>query len=107
MPQSGRAGGFAAVDDVPSYGTEQRVDKTALEVGNGTSLASPLYQIAQWVLGAMGSRAEQYRAQAAQCETAAAAAHDPKIKTTYADLAKQWRDLARQVDTLERKPPRQ
>ena len=55
----------------------------------------------------MGSRAEQYRAQATQCETAAAAAHDPKIKATYADLAKQWRDLARQVDTLERKPPRQ
>ena len=54
----------------------------------------------------MSSRAEEYRAKAAQCEAIATATPDPKIKAVYADIAKRWRDLARQVDTLERKPPK-
>jgi hypothetical protein len=54
----------------------------------------------------MGKRAEEYRARAAECEALAADVSDPKIKATYADLAKQWRDLARQVDTLERPAPK-
>jgi hypothetical protein len=53
----------------------------------------------------MGKRAEEYRALAAECEAMAAAAPDPKFKATYEDLAKRWRDLARQVDTLERPLP--
>jgi len=54
----------------------------------------------------MGTRAEEYRAKAAECETMVAATPDPKIKAIYVDLAKRWRDLARQVDTLERPPPK-
>jgi hypothetical protein len=54
----------------------------------------------------MSSRAQEYRAKAAECGAIAAANPDPKIKAIYADLAKRWRDLARQVDTLERKPPK-
>ena len=54
----------------------------------------------------MGKRAVAYRARADECEALAADASDPKIKATYADLAKQWRDLARQVDTLERPMPK-
>jgi hypothetical protein len=50
----------------------------------------------------MGARAQEYRAKAAECEAIATITADPKIKATYSDLAKQWRDLARQVDTLER-----
>jgi|HubBroStandDraft_1064217.scaffolds.fasta_scaffold1280414_1 hypothetical protein len=54
----------------------------------------------------MGKRAEEYRARAAECEALAADVFDSKIKATYADLTKQWRDLARQVDTLERPVPK-
>jgi hypothetical protein len=53
----------------------------------------------------MGLRADQYREKAAECDAAAATAPDPKIKLVYDDLAKRWRDLARQVDTLERPAP--
>jgi hypothetical protein len=56
--------------------------------------------------GRMGKRAEEYRVRAAECEALAADVSDSKIKATYADLAKQWRDLARQVDTLERPVPK-
>jgi hypothetical protein len=54
----------------------------------------------------MGSRAEEYRAKAVECESIASTTSDLKIKAIYADLAKRWRDLARQVDTLERQPPK-
>jgi hypothetical protein len=54
----------------------------------------------------MGKRAKEYRARAAECEALAAVATDPKFKATYEDLAKRWRDLARQVDTLERPVPK-
>jgi hypothetical protein len=54
---------------------------------------------------AMGKRAEDYRERAAECEALAAVTADPKFKATYEDLAKRWRDLARQVDTLERPMP--
>jgi hypothetical protein len=56
--------------------------------------------------GLMASRAEIYRAHATECDAAAKTAPDEKTKTTYLDLAKRWRDLARQVDTLEREPPK-
>lgn len=54
----------------------------------------------------MGKRAEEYRERAAECEALAAGISDSKIKATYEDLAKRWRDLARQVDTLERPAPK-
>lgn len=53
----------------------------------------------------MASRAEIYRAKAIDCQATADAATDPKIKAAYLDLAQRYRDLARQVDTLERKLP--
>jgi hypothetical protein len=46
-------------------------------------------------------RAETYRSRATACETAAILATDSKIKWSYWDLAKQWRDLARQIAMLE------
>jgi hypothetical protein len=54
----------------------------------------------------MGKRADEYRERAAECEALAAVTADPKFKATYEDLAKRWRDLARQVDTLERPVPK-
>lgn len=70
-----------------------------------------------WTLGKLGLqtatgrqlmalRAGQYRAHAAECEAAALTAPDEKTRAIYLDLAKKWRDLARQVDTLEREPPK-
>jgi len=41
-------------------------------------------------------RAEFYRTRAAECEEAANTAADPKVRETYSELAKQWRELARQ-----------
>jgi hypothetical protein len=54
----------------------------------------------------MTSRAEICRAKAAECETMAGTAQDPKVKETYRDLAARWRDMARQIDTIERKIPK-
>jgi hypothetical protein len=54
----------------------------------------------------MASRAEIYRARAGECEATAEATTDPNVKAAYLDLAQRYRDLARQVDTLERKPPK-
>jgi hypothetical protein len=54
----------------------------------------------------MASRAEIYRAKAAECQAAADNIPDPKIKASYLDLAQRYRDLARQVDTLERGAPK-
>ncbi|HWX83017.1 MAG TPA: hypothetical protein VNZ48_05385 [Xanthobacteraceae bacterium] len=54
----------------------------------------------------MGKRAEEYRERASECEALAAVTADAKFKSTYEDLAKRWRDLARQVDTLERPVPK-
>jgi hypothetical protein len=56
--------------------------------------------------GRMGKRAEEYRERASECEALAAVTADAKFKSTYEDLAKRWRDLARQVDTLERPVPK-
>jgi hypothetical protein len=50
--------------------------------------------------------AEECRERAIECEALAAVTDDPKLKATYEDLAKRWRDLARQVDTLERPVPK-
>jgi hypothetical protein len=55
---------------------------------------------------AMASRAEIYRARAGECQATAEATTDPNVKAAYLDLAQRYRDLARQVDTLERKLPK-
>jgi len=54
----------------------------------------------------MASRAEIYRAKAGECQATAETTTDPKIRAAYLDLAQRYRDLARQVDTLERKLPK-
>lgn len=41
---------------------------------------------------------EDYRARAAQCERMAERNHDPTLKAQYLELARQWRDLAHQVE---------
>ena len=55
---------------------------------------------------AMVSRADVYRARAEECQATAEATTDPNVKAAYIDLAQRYRDLARQVDTLERKLPK-
>ena len=54
----------------------------------------------------MVSRADVYRARAEECQATAEATTDPNVKAAYVDLAQRYRDLARQVDTLERKLPK-
>ena len=48
------------------------------------------------------TRAEACLAKAAECDRAAVLAAEPNIRTTYSNLAKQWRECAAQVEALER-----
>jgi hypothetical protein len=50
----------------------------------------------------MVSRTERYLAKAAQCESAATSAADRAMMALYLELARQWRQLANQVETLDR-----
>jgi hypothetical protein len=48
------------------------------------------------------TRADEYRAHAAECEKQAACGFDPKIKKQLEDIASQWRTLAAMVEQLDR-----
>jgi hypothetical protein len=48
------------------------------------------------------SKADEYRAKAAECERRAAATLDPDIKEQFEDLARQWRAMAKQAESLFR-----
>ena len=50
----------------------------------------------------MTSRADVYLEKATDLERRAEEAKDPSIKQTLLNLAKQWRELARQVEDLDR-----
>jgi hypothetical protein len=52
------------------------------------------------------SRAERYEARAAECDLAAKSAAVRAVKAMYLDLALQWRQLAHQVETLDREQRR-
>jgi hypothetical protein len=47
------------------------------------------------------TRADEYRAHAAECEQRAAQAFDPKIGKQLEDIAVQWRLLAATVEQLD------
>jgi hypothetical protein len=51
----------------------------------------------------MESKAERFRAHATECERAAKATSHKVIKRDYLDIARQWRELARQIEGLEHK----
>jgi hypothetical protein len=51
----------------------------------------------------MESKVENFRAQATECERAAKATWHKGIKRDYLDIARQWRELARQIEDLEHK----
>jgi len=53
-------------------------------------------------LAARHSRADRYLQRAAECERLAASVRDQEVRATFLDLADQWRDLARQAQTLDR-----
>jgi len=48
------------------------------------------------------SKAEEYRVQAIECDKLATAARDAKTKTQFEELARRWRELAKQVDMIGR-----
>jgi hypothetical protein len=48
----------------------------------------------------MASRADAYRANAAECVRQAASTRDPDIKAQFPDLARQWREMAELADRL-------
>jgi hypothetical protein len=49
------------------------------------------------------TRAQAYRARAAECAIVAANSTDSKTRATYAELAAQWRHTANQTEAKERK----
>jgi hypothetical protein len=50
----------------------------------------------------MTTRAEVYRARATECAAIAATSADNKTRTTYAELAIQWRITATKAEAIER-----
>jgi hypothetical protein len=46
------------------------------------------------------SKADEYRAKAAECDHRAAGAADPDIKEQFEDLARQWRVMAKQAERM-------
>ena len=56
---------------------------------------------------ALDPRVKQYLDKAEECERLAAQAQDPNVKAVFADIARLWRTMARQVELLEREPARQ
>jgi hypothetical protein len=48
----------------------------------------------------MVTRAQQYRAKAAECDQRAATTEHADIKEQFEELARQWRDMADQIDRM-------
>jgi hypothetical protein len=51
---------------------------------------------------AVTSKAEEYRAKAAECEQHAESIRDAYIKGHYQELARQWREMAEQIERMGR-----
>ena len=49
----------------------------------------------------MSERTEKYRQQAQHCELAGSLAVTLDARLMYADLAQQWRDLAKEIELFE------
>ena len=50
----------------------------------------------------MGSRAQKCRERALDCKCLADAARDPVIRFDLIEMSRQWRELADQIESLER-----
>jgi hypothetical protein len=48
------------------------------------------------------TRSDRYRAKAAECEAAARKVADQRAREAYLDIARQWRELAAQVELVDR-----
>ena len=44
------------------------------------------------------TRSQQYRVRAIEADKRAEEAHDPEIKQTFRDFARQWREMADQAE---------
>jgi hypothetical protein len=48
------------------------------------------------------SKAEEYLAIAKRCEESAAVSHDPEIKAQLIDIARRWREMAKDIEWIEK-----
>jgi hypothetical protein len=48
------------------------------------------------------SKSEEYRAKAAECDQRAASIRDTEVKAHYQELARQWREMANQIERMGR-----
>jgi hypothetical protein len=46
----------------------------------------------------MSSKADKYRAKAVECTESAAKARDPYVRAQFQELARQWWEMAEQVE---------
>jgi len=46
----------------------------------------------------MSSKADEYRAQADECDKCADKTHDRDVRDQYRELARQWREMAKQAE---------
>ncbi len=56
------------------------------------------------MMAAMVSKADEYRAKAAECQECAMLAHDAEAKRIFQELARGWRQLAERFDKMDRRP---
>jgi hypothetical protein len=52
----------------------------------------------------IGKDADECRERAAQCERRATVTADPTVRSMYAQLARQWRAVAKHTENLEQAP---
>jgi hypothetical protein len=69
-----------------------RRDRLHVDFGNSTILTAALHIVV--------TRAQQYRAKAAECDQRAATTEHADIKEQFEELARQWRDMAEQIDRI-------
>ena len=54
-------------------------------------------QHARWTVA---SRAEEYRGHANECDQRAATARNSEVRSQFEELARQWREMANQIDRM-------
>jgi hypothetical protein len=69
-----------------------RRDRLHVRVGNSSILTAALHIVL--------TRAQQYRAKAAECDQRAATTEHADIKDQFEELARQCRDMADQIDRM-------
>jgi hypothetical protein len=81
--------------------TESESRRLAWRTGSAGVTAGQELRLAALVFIGMRANVKLFRRKAAECERLAVLVADPKLRSTYQDLAVQWRQMAEQLEELE------